>query len=173
MSESVNHLYALAFDDEYKADEARTLFKRMAGEGLFILEETAVVVMGLDGKPTITQDADVTKSRRTQGHWLGIVAAAATGVLPRIMVGTVAGAVVGRMTDHGLTVRMMKPVADSLTSCTSALFVLGRSRKDTDRHKVVDRIRHLNPKIVQTSVSPVLRQEIEGLLAQAPETTTS
>jgi len=173
MSDAVNNLYALAFDDEYKADEARILFKRMAGEGLFILEETAVVIMGLDGKPTITQDADVAKSRRTQGHWLGIVAAAATGVLPLIMVGTVAGAVVGRMTDHGLTEHMMKPVAEALKDCTSALFVLGRLRDDANREKVVERIRHLNPKIVQTSVSPVLRQEIEGLLAEAPEVTTS
>ncbi len=173
MSDPTYNLFALAFDDEYKADEARALFKRMAGEGLLVLEETAVIVMGIDGKPTITQDADVTKSRRMQGHWLGIVAAAATGVLPLIMVGTVAGEVVGRMTDHGLTARQMKPIADSLTPGTSALFGLGKSNSDVYREKIIERIRHFNAKIVQTSVSPVLRMQIEELLAQAPEAATS
>jgi uncharacterized membrane protein len=173
MSEPTYNLFALAFDDEFKADEARASFKRMAGEGLLVLEETAVVVMGMDGKPTITQDADVTKTRRMQGHWLGIVAAAATGVLPLIMVGTVAGEVVGRMTDHGITGHMMKPIADSMTPGTSALFGFGKAHSDADRQKIVERIRHFNGTIVQTSVSPELRAQVEELLAQAPEPTTS
>jgi hypothetical protein len=69
MSDSVNNLYALAFDDEYKADEARALFKRMAGEGLLVLDQTAIVIVGIDGKASMTQDVDVTSSRRNQGHW--------------------------------------------------------------------------------------------------------
>src|SRR6185436_17596275 len=125
MSELTYDLYAVAFDDEFKSDEARALFKRMAGEGLLVIEETAVVIMSIDGKPTITQDADVTKSRRIEGHWLGILAAAMTGVLPLIMVGTVGGEIVGRMTDHGLTEGVMKPIADAMQPCTSALFGLG------------------------------------------------
>ena len=168
MSEAVNNLYALAFDDEYKADEARALFKRMDGEGLLALDQTAVVMVGIDGKAKITQDEDVTSARRTQGHWLGIVAAAVTGVTPLIFAGTIAGQVVGRLTDHGITKQMMKPIADALTPGTSALFVLGRATNDENRARVVERVRHFHPKIVQTSVPPELRQQIETLLDQPP-----
>lgn len=168
MSESTNNLFALAFDDEYKADEARALFKRMAGEGLLTLDQTAVVIVGMDGKAKITQDADVTGARRMQGHWLGIAVAAVTGVTPLILAGTLAGQVVGRLTDHGITKQMMKPIADALTPGTSALFGLGRAASDADRERIIERVRHFHPKIVQTSVSPELRQQIETLLDSPP-----
>jgi uncharacterized membrane protein len=168
MSESANNLFVMAFDDEYKADEARALFKRMAGEGLLTLDETAVVIVGIDGKARITEDDDVTSSRRMQGHFLGIVAAAITGVSPLIMVGTVAGQAVGRLTDHGITKRMMKPIADALTSGTSALLVLGHALHDGDRERIIERVRHFHPQIVQTSIPAELREQIESLLAQPP-----
>ena len=173
MSEAVTNLWALAFDDEYKADEARALFRRMAGEGLLVLEETAVVVVGMDGKATITQDVDVTSTRRTEGHWLGIAAAAITGMTPLIMVGTVAGEVVGRLTDHGITKHKMKPIVDSLTPGTSALFGIGTARTDDSREKIIERIRQFNPKVLLVPVLPELKQQIEMLLAAPPEATTA
>jgi uncharacterized membrane protein len=173
MSEPASNLYALAFDDEYKADEARALFKRMAGEGLLVLDQTAVVVVGLDGKAKITQDVDVTSNRRMQGHWLGIVAAAVTGVTPLILVGTIAGQVVGHLTDHGITKQEMKPIAEALMPGTSALFGLGRVEKDENRERIVERVRHFGPKIVHTTVSPELKAKIEGLLEQPPAAATS
>jgi uncharacterized membrane protein len=145
----------------------------MAGEGLLVLDQTAIAIVGLDGKATITQDVDVTGTRRTQGHWVGIVAAAITGVTPLIMAGTVAGQVVGRLTDQGITKQKMQPIVDALTPETSALFVLGYVRHDQDRATIVERLRPLNPRIVETSVSPVLRQQIEALLDQPPKSAAS
>jgi uncharacterized membrane protein len=173
MTTPQNNLWALAFDDQYKADEARVLFRRMAGEGLLVLQESAVATVGLDGKATITQDVDVTSTRRNQGHWVGIVAAAITGITPLIMAGTIAGQVVGRLTDQGITKQKMQPIIDALQPETSALFVLGYARNDKDRGTIVERLRHLSPRIVQASVSPVLRQQIEALIDQAPATSTS
>ena len=34
MGESATNLWGMAFDDDIKADEARALYRRMAGEGL-------------------------------------------------------------------------------------------------------------------------------------------
>jgi uncharacterized membrane protein len=172
MSEPANHLFALAFDDEYKADEARALMKRLAGEGLIVLDQTAVVVVGIDGKAKITQDEDVTRSRRMEGHWLGIAAAAITGTLPLIMAGTIAGEVIGRMTDHGITRHLMKPIVDALTAGTSALFVLGRAESEEKREQLVDRMRHFNPKIVHATVSPEMEAHLEALLKQSATATT-
>jgi uncharacterized membrane protein len=173
MSAPESHLFALAFDDEYKADEARALMKRLGGEGLIVLDQTAVVIVGLDGKVEITQDVDVTTSRRMEGHWLGIAAAAITGTMPLILAGTIAGEVIGRLSDHGITKKVMKPIADPLTPGTSALFVLARAESDEKRARTVDRLRQFNPKIVQTTVSPELKAHLEALLAEPPAATTS
>ena len=170
MGESVTNLWGMAFDDEFKADEARALYRRMAGEGLLILEQTAVVVVGMDGKPKVTQDEDVTSERRTEGHWLGIAAAAMTGVVPLILVGTVAGEVVGHLTDHGITKQVMKPIIDALTPGTSALFGIGNVKDDADYEKIAGRIRHFNPTIRRSPVPPEVQQKIETLLAKSPET---
>ena len=173
MTELHGNLWVLAFDDQYKADEARALFRRMAGEGLMTLEETAVVIVGPDGKASLTQDVDKAGDRRHKGHLVGLLAAAVTGVMPMIMVGTLTGAVVGRLTDHGITTQMMKPIADSLKPGTSALFLLGSGTSDANGRAIVERVKHFQPTIVQTTVSPELRQEMEQLLASAPEAPAS
>ncbi len=100
MSANRRHLAAVIFDDEYKADEARLILRRAAGEGLIELGETAVVVKASDGKTHLTQDIDLVEKRKMQGHWLGLVAAVATGVQPLIMVGTAALFVLAERTRH-------------------------------------------------------------------------
>ncbi|MGH9882108.1 MAG: hypothetical protein ACRD6N_11790 [Pyrinomonadaceae bacterium] len=55
----MSKLIALAFDDPYKADEARAALHRMEGEGLLDMDETAVIVKKVDEKVRITQDVNV------------------------------------------------------------------------------------------------------------------
>ena len=62
------HLVAAAFDDEYKADEARLVLRRAQGEGLVELVETAVVVRGRDGKLRLNQDVDLEAKRKIALH---------------------------------------------------------------------------------------------------------
>jgi uncharacterized membrane protein len=120
-----SHLVIVAYDDEYKADEFRVALRRMQGEGLLQVDESAVSVRGLDGKIRLSQELDLTAERKNQGHWLGILAAVVTGVQPLILAGTAAGAVIGKLTDHGITTNIMKEIGQSLTPRTSALFILG------------------------------------------------
>jgi uncharacterized membrane protein len=102
MSEDGNNLFAIAFDDEYKANEARLILRRAQGEGLIELVETAVVVKGRDGKARLSQDTDTEASGRTKGHWLGIAAAWVTGTVPFIMAGTDVGHVAAGSPTRGL-----------------------------------------------------------------------
>jgi uncharacterized membrane protein len=122
-----SHLVVVAYDDEYKADEVRVALRRMQGEGLLQVDESAVSIRGLDGKIRLSQELDLTAERKNQGHWLGILAAVVTGVQPLILAGTAAGAVIGKLTDHGITTNIMKEIGQSLTPGTSALFILGRA----------------------------------------------
>ena len=55
----MSNLVAVAFQDIYAADEARTALRRMEGDGLIVLGETATIVQTPDGKVRISQDLDV------------------------------------------------------------------------------------------------------------------
>jgi uncharacterized membrane protein len=156
MAES--HLVAVVFDDEYLADEARVALRRMQGEGLLQLEESAVAVRGLDGKIRLDQDSDATAQRKNQGHWLGILAAVVTGVQPLILVGTAAGAVIGKLTDHGITNHIMNQIGESLTPGTSALFILGRSTGGRD--PIIARLHAFGGRIAYTSFSAEAEREL-------------
>jgi uncharacterized membrane protein len=158
MSATTNHLVAISFDDEYKADEARVALRRMQGDGLIDIAETATVVMSLDGKLRLSQDTDLTSQRRTQGHWIGIAAALATGTMPFILAGTVAGTVIGKLADHGITDSVMKKIGQTLAPCTSALFVLVREAAHPET--VVKRLRPLGGKVAYTTLTPEAEKEL-------------
>ena len=166
MERSTTKLMALVFDDPYKADEAHAAINRMAGEGLLDTDETAVIVRSTDGKAHVSQDKDVVTSDRRVGHIVGLVAAAATGTVPLIMVGTLSGMLIGKLTDHGITNAFVKGVEKQLQPGTSALIILGRS--DPERRKgVVERMRTFNPTILESDLPPGLERELqEGVRAQ-------
>lgn len=162
----MSQLVALIFDDPYKADEARALFLRLVGEGLGELDESAVIARRADGTYWITQEVDQVKKGQRIGHMVGIVAAAATGMLPLIFVGTLAGRLLGKLTDHGITDKFVKQIKEEVQPGTSCLIILGRS--DPERRKqIVERMRPFNPKILKSDLPPEVEQEIEDQLKQA------
>jgi uncharacterized membrane protein len=163
MSTQPSQLIAIGYDDRFKADEARLVLKRAEGEGLIELVETAVVVRGLDGKLQLTQDVDLANQRKMQGHWLGIAAAVATGVQPLILLGTAAGAIVGKLTDKGIGADVMKQIGKGLTPGTSALFVL--ARRTQHRDTVLERLRPLGGKVARSTLDPAAEQALSEALA--------
>ncbi|HET9016935.1 MAG TPA: DUF1269 domain-containing protein [Thermomicrobiaceae bacterium] len=171
MSTQPIHFVAIAYDDEFKADEARIIVKRAHHEGIIDVLETAVVVHGRDGKKLLTQDVDLEGKRRTQGHWLGIAAAAATGVLPLIFVGTAAGAVIGRLTDLGIRTDDLKEVGRLLTPGTSALFVL--AHQAVRRGAMARRLQPLGGHVVESTLSQATADELEQLLQSGAESAAS
>jgi uncharacterized membrane protein len=162
----MNNLVVLWFDDEFKAEEARIAFRRMQKESLVELEETAVVVKTEDGKVKLIQDVDLVGKRKNQGHWLGILAALATGIQPMILLGTAAGVLLGKLTDKGIDNKFLKEVAAMLLPGSSALFVLGKS---TQRDVVIERLRPFGGKLLLTT----LPEETEELIAMALEQSDS
>lgn len=156
------HLVAIAYDDEFRADEARILVRRAQREGIADVIETAVVVRDADGNKRLTQDIDLEGKRRAVGHWLGIAAALATGVPPLIFVGTVAGELIGRLTDSGILTSDLKSVAKELEPGTSALFVL--AHEAVPRRALAERLRHLGGRIMRTTLPPDINGELNELL---------
>src|SRR4051812_10371373 len=99
----MSQLVALVFEDMYSADEARAALRRMAGEGLLDLEEAALIEVDAAGKTRVRQDVDTIAQRQQLGHMVGLVAAAVTGTMPLIFASTMAGRLIGHLTDDGIT----------------------------------------------------------------------
>ena len=140
MSENDNKLIALVFDDPYKADEARAALNRMGGEGLLEIDETAVIVKKADGKVRVSQDINVVAKDQHIGHIAGLITAAATGTLPFILGGTLAGKLIGRLTDDGITNKFLKSVQKELQPNTSVLVIYARSSFTEGRSAIRDQL---------------------------------
>ncbi len=158
------YLVAIAYDDEFKADEARILVRRAQHEGISNVLETAVVVHERDGKKRLTQDVDLEGKRRMQGHWLGIAAALVTGVQPLIFVGTAAGEIIGRLTDSGIRTSDLRQIGRVLTPGTSALFVL--AHEAVPRGALANRLLPLGGHVIRATLSPETTEELDRLLQE-------
>jgi uncharacterized membrane protein len=165
MAKKEKRLAALIFDDPYKADEARAALLRMAGEGLGELDETAVIVKKVDGTMSVFQEVNVIARDQQIGHYAGLLAAAITGTTPLIMVGTVAGRLIGRFTDEGVTNSFIDKVKRELTPLTSALLICGYADSE-NRPKIVAKMRSFGPKLVESTLPPELEEEIKTALQQ-------
>src|SRR5262245_26107369 len=145
--EAKKTLIALVFDDPYKADEARAALHRMEGEGLLEIAETAVIVKKADGKLRVSQDINEVAKDQHIGHVVGLVTAAVTGTMPFILGGTLAGKLIGKLRDDGITNKFLKSVEEELKPNTSVL-VLFASSDPERRQKIATRMVGFDPKIL-------------------------
>jgi uncharacterized membrane protein len=156
-----NHLIAIGYDDMFKADEARIAVKRMAYEGICRLQDSAAVIKQYDGRLVLSRDEDIVATRKNAGHWVGILAALATGVQPLILVGTAAGALIGRLTNTGLDGKFLKDVGKALQPGRSALFVLGGNALGD---VMLERLKPLGGTVLHATVSDEVIREISQAL---------
>jgi uncharacterized membrane protein len=163
MSKPGSRLVALIFDDPYKAEEAKAALHRMGGEGLLEIDETAFAAKYADGKVRVSQDVNFVGRDQKIGHIAGLLAATVTGTLPFIMVGTLAGRLLGKLTDHGITNKFLKHVSSQLQPDTSVLIVLAHS-DDERRQKVLDRLQVFAPKLLESDFPDELEQELSAEL---------
>jgi uncharacterized membrane protein len=158
------YLVAIAYEDEFRADEARIIVKRAQREGVSDIVETAVIAYGPDGKKRLTQDVDLEGKRRTQGHWLGIAAALVTGIPPLIFVGTAAGEVIGMLTDTGIRTGELRQVGRELKPGSSALFILAHEAER--RGALLERLRPLGGRVVRTTLPGDLADALDRMLQE-------
>ena len=83
--------------------------------------------------------------------------------MPLILAGTLGGALVGKLTDHGITNTFVKGVGQQLQPGSSALVILARSDPER-RQRVVERLRPFHPKILESDLPAGLERELEQAL---------
>jgi uncharacterized membrane protein len=159
----MSDLIAVAYDDEYKAEEVRLALIKLQKEYLIELEDAAVVVKNKEGKVQLKQAVNLTAAGAVSGSFWGmLIGVLFLNPLLGAAVGAASGAVGGAITDIGVDDEFMKQLGETLTPGTSALFVLV---KKATPDKVLAEVAPYGGRVLQTSLSKAEEDQLREVLA--------
>lgn len=147
----MSNLIVLAFDNEQGATQMRDELIKLQKQQLIELEDAAVVVRPMKGKPKVKQVTSLAGAGALGGAFWGML----IGLLffapwLGLAIGAVSGAVAGGLTDIGVDDKFIKEVGDTIEPGNSALFLLVRKATPD---KVLEHVKQFNPTVLQTSLS--------------------
>ena len=163
----MSDLVAVVFNDETSAFELRAELAKMQKEYLIDMEDAVVVTKDDKGKVKLHQATNLTMAGAVGGSFWGmLIGLLSLNPLIGIAVGAGAGALSAKLSDIGISNKMMKEVATSFEPGNSALFVL--IRKVTG-DKVLDGLKPFvgKGKVFQTSLSKDKEDTLRAALEQA------
>lgn len=158
----MSDLIAIAYDDEYKAEEVRLTLIKLQKEHLIELEDAAVVVKNTEGKVKLKQAVDLTTAGAVSGGFWGLLIG--TLFLSPVLgaaVGAAAGAASGALSDIGVDDNFMKSLGETMQPGTSALFVLVRK---VTPDKVLEEVAPYGGKVLRTSLSKDEEAQLQEVL---------
>ena len=158
----MSDLIAIAYDDEFKAEEVRLTLAKLQREHLIEMEDAAVVVKNAEGKVKLKQAVDLTSAGAVSGGFWGLlIGTLFLNPLLGTAVGAAAGAVSGALSDIGVDDGFMKSLGQSLPAGSSALFVLVRKATPD---KVLEEIAPYGGKVLRTSLSKDQENQLQDVL---------
>jgi uncharacterized membrane protein len=158
----VADLIAIAYEDEYKAEEVRLALVKLQKEYLVELEDAAVVVKGADGKVKLKQAVNLAAAGAASGSFWGLL----MGILffaplLGVALGAAGGAIGGALDDMGVDDNFMRELGESLPDRSSALFVLVRK---VTPDKVLAELAPHGGKVLRTSLTKTEETELQAVL---------
>lgn len=158
----MSDLIAIAYDDEYKAEQVRLDLVKMQKEHLIELEDAAVVVKDKDGKVKLKQAVNLTAAGAVSGSFWGLlIGTLFFSPLAGLALGAAGGALSGALSDIGVDDNFMKELGETLTPSTSALFVLVRK---VTPDKVLEEIAPYGGKVLRTSLTKDEEAQLQEVL---------
>jgi uncharacterized membrane protein len=160
----MSNLVVIGFDDEHTAFALRAELAKMQKEYLIEMEDVVVVTKDDKGKVKLHQAHNLTAAGAVGGTFWGmLIGMIFLNPLLGAAVGAGAGALSGKLSDIGISDQFMKELGETLTTGTSALFVLVR-KATPDR--VLEGLKGFKGKVIQTSLTKdeewELRRVFEG-----------
>jgi len=167
-------LIAIMFDSYSDAQHVRLEFSQMEREHLVDLEDIVVVHRDPKGHVKLDQNINLTTaSAATGGFWgvligtlLTIPFGSAVVPLAAGLFGAGIGAIGGKLGDYGINDEMMKDVGSGLEQGKAALFVLVRH---ATLDKVLEHLGRFEGKVLQTSFSNDLEQQLRDAIERPPK----
>ncbi|BBD53254.1 DUF1269 domain-containing protein [Planktothrix agardhii] len=159
----MSDLIAIAYDDEYKAEEVRMTLIKLQKEHLIELEDAAVIVKNAEGKIKLNQAIDLTTAGAVSGGFWGLlIGTLFLSPLLGAAVGAAAGAASGALSDIGVDDKFMKSLGETLQPKTSALFVLVRK---VTPDKVLEEIAPYGGTVLRTSLTKDEEAQLQEVLS--------
>jgi uncharacterized membrane protein len=158
----MSDLIAIAYDDQYKAEEVRLTLAKLEREHLIELEDAAVVIKDKEGKVKLKQAVNLTATGAASGGFWGLLIGTLFFVpLFGAAVGAATGALGGALSDIGVDDDFMRELGETLQAGTSALFILVRK---VTPDKVLDEVSKYGGKILRTSLSKDDEAQLQEVL---------
>ncbi|MEM8780928.1 MAG: DUF1269 domain-containing protein [Cyanobacteria bacterium P01_G01_bin.49] len=169
----MSDLIAIAYNDQYKAEEVRLTLAKLQKEHLIELEDAAVVVKNKEGKVNLKQAINLTAAGAASGGFWGLlIGTLFWAPLLGVALGAAGGALSGALSDIGVDDDFMKELGETLTPGSSALFVLVRK---VTPDKVLEEIAPFGGKVLRTSLSKDDESQLQEVLSNRgiePKTAT-
>jgi len=162
----MSSLIAVAFNDEFKAEQVRLDLLQMQHEHLVDLEEAAVVVHKENGNVKLHHvnhfTIPVALGGGFVGSLVGLILINPALALFGLVAGTGLGAVIGSLKEVGIEEKFMKDLASHLKPGTSALFIVAKKAKPEAILKELEKFRG---KVLQTSLKHDDEDKLRAALA--------
>jgi uncharacterized membrane protein len=158
-------IVAIAFDKPTRATELLIGLMPLKANRDIDLDDAVVVTRDASGKVRLQQTVDSTPGKGAAwGGWLGFLIGLIFLVpLGGVLLGMAAGAIMGKLTDHGLDDSWMKEVAEAIPPGGSALFLLVNYAK---REAVVEELARYKGegRILETTLPDEAAEELAHTL---------
>jgi uncharacterized membrane protein len=157
-------LIVVGYQDIHKAEEVRLQLWKLQRDYLLDLEDAVVAVKNDKGKVKLHQAVSLTSAgAMSGGFWGSLIGLMFLNPLLGLAVGASAGAVSGALTDVGIDDEFMKELAATMTTGSSALFVLLRNPSAAP-DKVLEELKGTGGTILKTSLSHEDEAKIQAAL---------
>ncbi len=161
----MTELVVIGFEDQNTAFEMRAVLAKMQSEYLIEMSDIVVVTKNEKDKIQLHQATNLTANGAVYGlFWGTLIGMLFLNPLLGAAVGAGTGAVSGALSDIGVNDNFMKEIGKTLTTDSSALFVL--VRKSTP-DKVLEGLKQFKGKIIQTSLTKDNEDELQKILSKA------
>jgi len=160
----MSNLIVIGFNNEADAFEMRAALAKLQAQYLIEMEDAVVVTRDAQGKVQLHQALNLTAAGAVSGGFWGmLIGMLFLNPLAGFAIGASSGALSGKLSDLGINDQFMKDLGATLTSGTSALFVL--VRKSTP-DKVLEALKPFAGKgrVLQTSLTKDKDEELRAFM---------
>ncbi len=160
----MSNLIVIGFENEADAFDMRTELAKSQAQYLIEMEDAVVVTRDANGKPLLHQTVNITATSAMGGmFWEALIGMLFLSPVLGAAIGAGSGALTGKLADIGINDQFMKDLGATLTSGTSALFVL--VRKSTP-DKLLEALKPFagKGKVLQTSLTKDKEDELRAFI---------
>ena len=160
----MSNLIVIGFNNEADAFEMRAALAKLQSQYLIEMEDAVVVTRDAKGKVQLHQAVNLTAAGAASGGFWGmLIGMLFLNPLAGFAIGAGSGALSGKLSDLGISDQFMRDLGATITSGSSALFVL--VRKSTP-DKVLEALKPFAGKgrVLQTSLTKDKDEELRAFM---------